>query len=712
MPDQLQLRGGTTTEHNSFTGAAREVTVDTTKKTLVVHDGSQAGGTPLMKESGATAASSVQIGTGGVERLKLTSSEVVFNESGADVDFRIEGDTEPSLFYVDAGNNRIGINDSTPSKTLDITGEGGGNGEVNVKRTSGATCFIQAQSAVAVFGSSSNHSMQLKSNGITALTIDTSQRVGIGTSSPNQNLMVMDTIANQPQIRIETSDGGSKRLDLFIDSSSNAIISAQQSSQDINIKARNNTIFTQGSTAGEVEAMRIDSSGRVMIGTATGAAFSNRQLSVSSSSGTTAIELRSATNGDGRIIFTDSTSSGDTGAYKCQIKYLQSSDDFTISTNGDNERLRIDSSGNVGIGTTSPAANLHVHTDSHGEGILIKSTGNTSNALTFDANRGTGGVIAAMYGRWNGTTVAQMSFVSGDDGTDKNDGYISFGTESAASNGNVNATERMRITAAGHMKLPDTAELRMGGTQDTSGDLVMFHNGSNSSITNNTGAFYISGDGTDLHLRSAVATSFSTGGSNERMRIIGSSGQLCIGITAGTGLASDRLLQIRGTAHDDVGINILMTANDSNPASIDLGKSRSSGNAILGNNDDVGQINFYGNDGSGFHSMARILCRCQGHDTSDNDLPSALVFSTLTENTTSLKERLIIDDEGIITTCSQNHALSVSTTASSGTNKFNFRGHYSGTNGQPGSGTLSFTVWSNGNVENLKIVMDKFLMKL
>ena len=54
MPDQLQLRGGTTSEHSSFTGAAREVTVDTTKKTLVVHDGSQAGGTPLMKEAGTT----------------------------------------------------------------------------------------------------------------------------------------------------------------------------------------------------------------------------------------------------------------------------------------------------------------------------------------------------------------------------------------------------------------------------------------------------------------------------------------------------------------------------------------------------------------------------------------------------------------------------------------------------------------------------------
>lgn len=44
MSKLLQLRGGTTTEHASFTGAVREVTVDTTKKTLVVHDGSTAGG--------------------------------------------------------------------------------------------------------------------------------------------------------------------------------------------------------------------------------------------------------------------------------------------------------------------------------------------------------------------------------------------------------------------------------------------------------------------------------------------------------------------------------------------------------------------------------------------------------------------------------------------------------------------------------------------
>lgn len=47
----LQLRRGTTAQHSAFTGAIGEVTVDTTKKTLVVHDGSTAGGTPLAPES-------------------------------------------------------------------------------------------------------------------------------------------------------------------------------------------------------------------------------------------------------------------------------------------------------------------------------------------------------------------------------------------------------------------------------------------------------------------------------------------------------------------------------------------------------------------------------------------------------------------------------------------------------------------------------------
>ena len=50
MAKLLKLRRGTTTQHSSFTGAEGEVTIDTTKDTAVVHDGSQAGGRPLARE--------------------------------------------------------------------------------------------------------------------------------------------------------------------------------------------------------------------------------------------------------------------------------------------------------------------------------------------------------------------------------------------------------------------------------------------------------------------------------------------------------------------------------------------------------------------------------------------------------------------------------------------------------------------------------------
>ena len=47
----LQLRRGTTAQHSTFTGLVGEVTIDTDKDTIVVHDGSTAGGYPLAKAS-------------------------------------------------------------------------------------------------------------------------------------------------------------------------------------------------------------------------------------------------------------------------------------------------------------------------------------------------------------------------------------------------------------------------------------------------------------------------------------------------------------------------------------------------------------------------------------------------------------------------------------------------------------------------------------
>lgn len=49
----IQLRRGTTAQHSTFTGLVGEITVDTDKDTIVVHDGTTAGGIPLAKASDA-----------------------------------------------------------------------------------------------------------------------------------------------------------------------------------------------------------------------------------------------------------------------------------------------------------------------------------------------------------------------------------------------------------------------------------------------------------------------------------------------------------------------------------------------------------------------------------------------------------------------------------------------------------------------------------
>ena len=76
MAKLLKLRRGSTSQHSSFTGAEGEVTIDTTKDTAVVHDGSQAGGRPLAREDMSNVSSASiagQLGTDSIATSKIAA---------------------------------------------------------------------------------------------------------------------------------------------------------------------------------------------------------------------------------------------------------------------------------------------------------------------------------------------------------------------------------------------------------------------------------------------------------------------------------------------------------------------------------------------------------------------------------------------------------------------------------------------------------------
>lgn len=76
MATQLKLRRGTTAEHASFTGAEGEITLDTTKDTIVVHDNYTAGGRPLLREDLNNLANN-SIGVGKISKGSATAGQVL-----------------------------------------------------------------------------------------------------------------------------------------------------------------------------------------------------------------------------------------------------------------------------------------------------------------------------------------------------------------------------------------------------------------------------------------------------------------------------------------------------------------------------------------------------------------------------------------------------------------------------------------------------------
>ena len=159
---------------------------------------------------------------------------------------------------------------------------------------------------------------------------------------------------------------------------------------------------------------------------------------------------------------------------------------------------------------------------------------------------------------------------------------------------------------------------------------------------------HIGDTNTKIRFPAADTITAETDGS-EKVRIT-SDGNLLVGATAVEDWDGSRShkIQVRGSNSNNAGISALITANDDNPCEIVLGKSRSTGNTIVGSADDVGQIRWSANDGNGFHSIAFVRASMDGTPGSD-DLPSKITFGTSADGGTTVSERMRISSNGLVT---------------------------------------------------------------
>lgn len=322
------------------TNTPGDATVTTSKLatglTVNLADGSaatsslQLGGT----DSGlfSSAADKVNVTTGGVERLEIGSSEVVFNDGSNDVDFRVESNGQSHMLFVDGGNDRVEI-----AGKLSLVGGTDVRMELGTNGTTGTNDrnHIRADGDILKYNSCDNGAHIFEVNGTERLRIDSSGNVGIGTSSPTQPLDVVGWVKTSVGLlgttgRVSTASGG---INISTGATANPII------------------FTGGTGSANREDMRIDSSGNVGIGDSA----PSQKLNVS---GNLMLE------GSDQFLYLTNAGTGNSGIYirgRTATAELRSHTTgiFTWEVTG-SEKMRIDSSGNVGIGTASPSAKLDI----------------------------------------------------------------------------------------------------------------------------------------------------------------------------------------------------------------------------------------------------------------------------------------------------------------------------------------------------------------
>ena len=286
------------------------------------------------------------------------------------------------------------------------------------------------------------NNLRMITGGAAAVTIDSSQRVGIGTSSPTTKCVI--------------SNGGAEGLEFGHGSGTNEVSSYNRNTSaraPVDIIAQTFEVLTGNPSLNT--GLFQDSSGKVGIGTTS----PSTPLHIKGAADCYLTLQAGATDGNNGILFQNSA-----GTQKGVIFFDTDNDYMFFSTNN-TERMRIDSSGRVGIGTSSPRGKLEVSdgtSNTAGEAIneayiVGATTGSSEGILTIQSNNGMasdkGGSIAFGGRAVTGSSAgANWAFINGykENGTTGNyGGYLSFATR--PNSGAI--SERMRIDDSGKIKI-------------------------------------------------------------------------------------------------------------------------------------------------------------------------------------------------------------------------------------------------------------------
>ncbi len=333
------------------------------------------------------------------------------------------------------------------------------------------------------------------------------------------------------------------------------------------------------------------------------------------------------------------------------------------------ERLRITATGKLLLGAgavATPKATQAGSLDLDSGGISLCIGGNENSSGRTNSTNKLNRVVTPHY-----TNAEEpMAMISGYSTSGQSELFYGGGSGlsnavtahhfyTAANTTTTTGTERIRLESNGKMIVGEANTSPVNDLEvrraNAGGDVaIRIGNNSNQDSGTTASLYFTTSPTQDFNTfyiqaaRSDGSTRFGYG-SSENMRL-SNDGNLSIRTTGTPNLdiGADYGLYIAGSTYQKAGMAIRVDANDDNPASITLAKSRSSGDTIVGNYDDVGQLQFMANDGNGFHTIARIMGSMDGENSvpGNNDMPGNLRFFTCEDGGTSLTERARIHSWG------------------------------------------------------------------